>query len=340
MSAFSRGCLLRHQCAYSSPRTIHIFFQPINSPRFFTTTSLLQAKKQSRSPSPKTQTSPRSKPSTAPATKSPLPSKPSFTLTKTSLPSTTAYGTYASTFAQKSHSTLLYEAPSHTAFIASNWGTALFCYSWAVFNYWGNYLYAPTGLSEWVPPAYLSVSVLMAGGGTYLALNSANIIRSITAIPPKASTGGDGALDPRVVKNGTGGEEELQIEIILRKMFPIPFFPARKLYVKPEDIILPQQLAPPLPTTLTRGELREIQLEKERRKQELEYDRSHLLTSPFRHMNRAFFNAFRGIRRTWSREGFVKAEVKGKVYKLDIHGGWALDGGKALDRLVKVRPRL
>lgn len=171
-----------------------------------------------------------------------------------------------------------------------------------------------------------------------MALNSANLIRSITAIPPKATTGGDGVLDPRVI--GKGGDQELQIEIILRKMFPMPFFPARKLYVKPEDIVLPQQIAAPLPN-LSREEMRAFRLEKEaRRKEELEYERSHLLTSPFRHMNRAFFNAFKGIRRTWMRDGFVKVGVKGKIYKMDVHGGWALDGGKVLDRLVKVRHRL
>jgi hypothetical protein len=57
-------------------------------------------------------------------------------------------------------------------------------------------------------------------------------------------------------------------------------------------------------------------------------------------MSRAIFKIFTGIRRAWSREGFMKVDVKGKMYKLDITGGWALDGGKALDRLATIKPRL
>ena len=64
------------------------------------------------------------------------------------------------------------------------------------------------------------------------------------------------------------------------------------------------------------------------------------MSSPFRHMSRAFFQLFKAIGRTWSRDGFLKVEVKGSNYKLDVSGGWALDGGKGLDRLARLKPRL
>ncbi|KAE8451990.1 hypothetical protein EG329_002155 [Mollisiaceae sp. DMI_Dod_QoI] len=323
MSAFSRGCLLRQQCAIKSPRTTNLFLQPVNSstPRFLRTTSLLYAARKSRSATPAT------KPKTS------LPSKLSFTPTKASPTSvSTIYSTYAQTLAQKPHPTPLYEAPSQIAYIISNSTTALFCFAWSGYNVYAHYLYAPPGLAAWVPPAYMVVSIIMSGVGTYIALGSTRLVRTITAVPKKA--------DPASGGGGRGGRE-LQIEIILRKMLPIPFFPARKLYVKPEDIILPSQLTPPPPKHLSMDELRRMRIEEEaRRKQELEYERSHLLTSPFRHMSRGFFSLFKSIGRTWTRDGFLKVEIKDGMYKLDIKGGWALDGGRALDRLAKIKHRV
>jgi len=35
----------------------------------------------------------------------------------------------------------------------------------------------------------------------------------------------------------------------------------------------------------------------------------------------------------------VNAKIQGGNHKLDVSGGWALDGGRALDRLVVVKPR-
>lgn len=71
--------------------------------------------------------------------------------------------------------------------------------------------------------------------------------------------------------------------------------------------------------------------------EERRIDESHIMTRPFRHMSRAFYKMFKAISRTWSREGFLKLGVDGQIYKLDVSGGWALDEGKALDKLVKVK---
>jgi hypothetical protein len=41
-----------------------------------------------------------------------------------------------------------------------------------------------------------------------------------------------------------------------------------------------------------------------------------------------------------TREGFLKLRVKGRIYKLDISSGWALDKGKAIDRLATLKPKV
>ena len=62
------------------------------------------------------------------------------------------------------------------------------------------------------------------------------------------------------------------------------------------------------------------------------------MTAPFRHAGSAIGAAFTGLRRGLNREGFAKIKVNGIQYKFDVTGGWALDEGKALDRVLHVRP--
>jgi len=167
----------------------------------------------------------------------------------------------------------------------------------------------------------------MVALGTWLVLGPARIIRSITAIPTSlVKTPVHGSTSP--------GGKGLTIEIELRKMFPVPFFPARKLYVRANEIELPTELAP---RELRLSVVEEKALARQRelaRKAEIEYEETHVMSRGVRHMSRAFFNVYQSLGRAWTREGFLKPSVKGQVYKLDVTGGWALDGGKALDRLV------
>ena len=177
---------------------------------------------------------------------------------------------------------------------------------------------------------------MMACFGGWLFLGPARLIRTITAIPRHAKSISFAAV-------GKTSAPELQVEVVLRKMLPVPFFPARVLYAKPGELVLARPLLPPPSRRLTPEEELSRQLKlKEAAKAAHEYEKSHIMTSPFRHGSRAFsqafYNLFKAIGRTWTREGFLKVGVKGATYKLDVTGGWALDGGRALDRLSKIKP--
>lgn len=217
-------------------------------------------------------------------------------------------------------------------FMIACYSGAGFCFSWAVINVWSNNLHPPEGVSPWVPLAFAGVAVLMAAFGTWLVLGPARIIKTITAIPKNI-----GDISNAVGKAAT---PELQIEVELKKMFPLPFFPARKIYVKPEEIVLRHPLAQPS-KGLTAADVRAAQIEKEREKQKfLEWKNNHLLTLPFRQMSQGFFKLFKMVGRSWHREGFMKVVVGGASYKLDTTGGWALDGGRALDRIATLKPSI
>jgi hypothetical protein len=323
MSAFSRGCLLRQQCAFR-PRTIHLCFGPTSFQRsqFFSTSPFLHAGKKARPP---------------PIIKKALPNtNPSFKPTKSSAPAPTTsptYQSYAMTLAQKQHPTLLYHAPPHTMFMIACYSGAGFCFSYAVINFWSTTINPPENVTYWVPYALAGVSFFMVAFGTWLVLGPARLIKSITAIPRNSN-----AISNAV---GKSASPALEIEVELRKMFPLPFFPARKLYVKPEEISLPTSLGPTTSKVLTPAEVRATRLAEEQERQRLlEYQRNHILTLPFRQISQLFFKMFKAVGRSWHREGFLKVDVKGSKYKLDVTGGWALDGGRALDRLAGIKPNL
>ena len=177
----------------------------------------------------------------------------------------------------------------------------------------------------------------MVAVGGFFVLGPAWIVKSMTAMPISAlnAAGVSSSLENGVAKGMK--KEELKIEIELRRLFPIPFFPAKKLYVRPEEIRLAHNLARP-GASRSPAEMRALKgHEKAETEKALEYERTHIMSGPFRHISRAFFDLFLAARRSWTREGFTGIYVKRYKYKLDVSGGWALDGGRALDRLVAIR---
>lgn len=69
------------------------------------------------------------------------------------------------------------------------------------------------------------------------------------------------------------------------------------------------------------------------------FAKTNLLTLPFRQANYWMRRGFVGVRRALSSKGFHYLHVRGnnRVWKLDKDPTWALDDGKALDKLVKIK---
>ena len=72
---------------------------------------------------------------------------------------------------------------------------------------------------------------------------------------------------------------------------------------------------------------------------EYAFVRTNLHTLPSRQAIYWLWRGFMGVRRAFTNEGFLYLHVKGhsRVWKLDGDPAWALEDGKALDRLVRVR---
>jgi len=78
-----------------------------------------------------------------------------------------------------------------------------------------------------------------------------------------------------------------------------------------------------------------------REKQLQAFAKTNLLTLPFRQASYWMWRGFIGVRRAFTSEGFNYLHVKGynRVWKLDREPAWALEDGKALDKLVKIKLR-
>jgi hypothetical protein len=325
MSAFSRGLFFRPQCTFKPPRNLYIFFQVKNpqQPRSFSAAAILRAVKQQQ---PK---------STIKQVNSSTPKPPPLAKVANVLKKP-VYQTYASKLAEKGHPTLIYVAPSHTSFLIASYSAGSFCFAYATYHFWFSSVHEHPGLAPWVPIAFAGVCLCMSVLGTWLMLSPSRLIRTITAVPKAASKAA--TAGKALSKNGQG---EIELEIELRKMLPIPFPKPRTLRMKPEDVIIRSPLVGPPPKRITPAERHSMMLqEKAERKKALEYEQTHILSSPFRHMSRLLFSFFRATARVWTREGFAKVKANGQTYKLDVTGGWALDGGKALDRLVTLKREL
>ena len=69
------------------------------------------------------------------------------------------------------------------------------------------------------------------------------------------------------------------------------------------------------------------------------FAKTNLLTLPFRQARYWMGIGFVAVRRVFSNEGFHHLHVRGNnlAWKMDKNPAWALDDGKPLDKLVKIK---
>ncbi|KAK0748695.1 hypothetical protein B0T21DRAFT_357085 [Apiosordaria backusii] len=194
------------------------------------------------------------------------------------------------------------------------------------------------GLSWWVPQAYGVICVAMAAMATYFILGTNRIIKTISAVSSTSSSLTKSSARP-------SGQGPLYIEVTTQRMFPF-MKPKKKLYM-PHEVELPFRMGSlfehnkrlgKTETLSVAEQVKQQRAEIEAKKKEREYTMNHLLTAPFRDAKKVFKGAWPGIVRSFSREGFTKISIGGEIFKLDTSGGWALDDGRAMDRLLPIRP--
>jgi hypothetical protein len=209
--------------------------------------------------------------------------------------------------------------------------------AYCLFTYFEPHPDAP----KWVALTFGTGAFILFAMGGWLSTCPAGIIKAITAIPKRI------VVEKRMLgPQATQKLPDLVLEVEIRKALPIPFFPNRKFYIDSRDMRLPQVLCPSL-SPAEAAELRafEAQIEAAKR-QEMDYAAKHKFLNLGTSFSKWNFRVFEAVKRAWTREGFMVVrfvglkggrEVSGP-FKLDVlGGGWALDAGKAIDRLVDVK---
>ncbi|KAF9874017.1 hypothetical protein CkaCkLH20_08389 [Colletotrichum karsti] len=342
MAASSRGIGLMRLTSRTAP----LAARPLQQRLFTTCNPLLKSSK----PAPKKTTLPPKKPTKTPSLlKSALNStkpKPAIKTTSTPPPPPTTPTTpippslttnpaaipVIRTLLHNKTPTLLYESGSHLWMKISTWGAAAMFWGYGLVNYgiFRDFVADRTEqLGPWVSYAFVAACVACTGFGSYFFRASHNIVRSIHAVPT-AHLARAGAL-PRGVDPRT---TPLLLEIRVKKLLPGP---AKKIFVRPEEVRIP--FAVYQPASPFRSAEQISSAAERKRREEWEYDKKHMMTVPIRHAGRGLKEAWFGVQRALTKSGFMKMEAGGEKLKLDVASCWALDEGRALDRLVDVMKR-
>lgn len=115
----------------------------------------------------------------------------------------------------------------------------------------------------------------------------------------------------------------------------LPFIRPRTVYAPAKDVILSHHFFEG-DRAASPEALRERQKYQEKMRK---LKGGSIFTLPFRQLRFLCWLGFRAVRRVFSAAGFLRLQVDGfnVQWKLDMTAGWALDEGRALDRVVRHR---
>lgn len=116
----------------------------------------------------------------------------------------------------------------------------------------------------------------------------------------------------------------------------VPFIRPRIVTVPTGDVTLSARLYDENDEKRIEAKIKELTHQEERLEA---FAKTDLLTLPFRQGAYWTKRAYMAVKRAFTNERFHHLHIKGynRVWKLDSDPAWALDGGKALDNLVKIK---
>ena len=237
------------------------------------------------------------------------------------------YQSFAKILAGRSSPTLLYEASSSTGHTIRVYLVGLFCIAYGAHQFYSVYLFPPPDFPYILGVFSTGASFLVAFFGLYVlfgvsqfalsimiltdTVQAYRVVRSITAIPPKSGP--------------------LLLKIDSASLFFM--FRPRSVTVPHYNVTMSDPLYIPevklSPLELAQKRQKEVQMR--------EKERSRILTLPFRQASYWTWRGFRAMKPVFFGYGFTQLDVKGKNrhWKLNPDAAWALDNGRALDRLTE-----
>ncbi|KAL8910836.1 MAG: hypothetical protein Q9171_003925 [Xanthocarpia ochracea] len=234
-------------------------------------------------------------------------------------PASGNYKSFNQTLADRSEPLLLYQAASHTIYMAGCYSVGLLIFGWIAHTTSLIHTWTPVKYGPYLKVGYYSMLAMAGAVATMYIIRPFRIIKTIQAVPI--------ALKPN--------QKSLHLQIESTRMFP---------FIKPKTVSIPVNdatLSRPLFLERSHGESSNA-LEARRR---LEAEKLRKLWQgnffllPFRQLGFHLSKGFRGLKDAFMKNPFIYLRAKGfnNSWKLDKETGWALDDGRAIDRIIKTR---
>lgn len=137
----------------------------------------------------------------------------------------------------------------------------------------------------------------------------------------------------RSIPTRTGKTQSVLLEI--ERSRSVPFVTPRKIIIPPSDVTISE------PFFL--GHDAQVQIELSRLQQKDDrltaFATNDLVSLPFRQLGYWFGVLFLAVKKAFTNNGLIHFHVKGKnlTWKLERNGAWALDEGRILENLVKIK---
>ena len=146
------------------------------------------------------------------------------------------------------------------------------------------------------------------------------MVRAISCLPSSA--------------NPSLGSRSLLLQI--ERTSVLPFKQRKLVIVPPGDVTISSPVFNDDAQQKLEAAIAEIAWREERLRA---FAKTNLLTLPFRQAGYWIWRGFVGIRSAFTVGGFHHLHVRGnnRVWKMDKDPAWALDDGKTLDKLVKIK---
>lgn len=233
-------------------------------------------------------------------------------------PSHTPYKPFAFTLASRSEPTLLYQSASNTVYALGCYTVGLLCFAWSLHASYQIYYHPPSWFNRLLKSLYYGICGVAVSMATLFIMRPYRVIQSIQALPTASHK----------------GARRLHLQIESARLFP---------GIRPRTVSVPVdtiRLSDQLYSDRSGGvPLRLLELRRKRAERVKKLGEGNFLTLPFRQLSFHLWNGWQALKGVFLNNPFIYLRANGYygTWKLGKEAGWALDEGRAIDRIVKTR---
>ncbi|KAL9601130.1 MAG: hypothetical protein Q9219_002729 [cf. Caloplaca sp. 3 TL-2023] len=233
----------------------------------------------------------------------------------TRAPASSSYKPFSQSLAERSEPILLYQGASNTIYMLGCYSLGLLISGWSIHSSRQIHNHPPPYFNRFLRIMLYGVCALAAGMGALFIIRPYRIVQTIQALPVTSR-----------------GVRTLHLQIESARV--LPGIRPSTVSVPASDITISHQLHADkyngIPAEVL--EQRRKEAEKFRKLRE-----GNFMTLPIRQLGFHVWKGFQALKKIFSSNPFIYIRAKGYQgsWKLGSEAGWALDEGRAIDRIVK-----